>query len=236
MFSISALLQDKLLFVKALRRLSAASASQQSQTLTLLQYDMQWHAVHSTTKDNFWCLSTHLTTGSSCLNSSFTRVKCSVSIYKAQSSQSRRGVTSPQNHYTLQPSFTATVVSLRLWQSCTVLAWLELNYRSWRCGRGTIGGEITCSSSGQCRHKRTAVRESEPLPKNRTHTGGATCMHTRTHPHTHTHTENDKGKVIQKYTGRETSLGTWYHDNSSHSSTGSTVYIPTSTSVTTACQ
>lgn len=69
--TMSALLEDELLFVKALHRFSAEPVSQQSQPLTLLHCDMQWH--NSTTKDNVWCVSTRLTTGNSCLNSSLTR-------------------------------------------------------------------------------------------------------------------------------------------------------------------
>lgn len=52
-YTISALLQDEPLFVKAVRRFSAEPVSQQSQALTLLHCDIQWHAVTQPQKTMF---------------------------------------------------------------------------------------------------------------------------------------------------------------------------------------
>ncbi len=205
-----------------------------------------WHALtgcNSATKDNVWCFSTRLTAGNSCLKSSFTRKVCGAACLsprcpahlhpQAQSSQSQHGGTSPQ---TITRSTRPSLPELShsdwggVQQSCTVLAWLELNYSFWLCGKGTIGGEITCSSSGQCRHKRTAVRESEPPRRNHTQTGG---QHTNTHTHTHTHTHRKTHKGADTQTKK--GLGFMItHPTPKHQL--STVYIPTSTSVITACQ
>lgn len=152
-YTISALLQDELLFVKALQHFSAEPVSQQSQALTLLDCDMQWHAVSQPQKTMFdvslhiWLQATAALTVASpemCIAPLwgvciwFCPAPC-VSICKAQSSQSQHDVTSPQTiTRSIRPSLPE--LSHSDWsgvqRSCTVLAWLELNYSFWQCGKG----------------------------------------------------------------------------------------------------
>lgn len=134
-YTISALLQDELLFVKALQHFSAEPESQQSQALTLLDCDMQWHAVSQPQKTMF-DVSLHIwLQATAAFNSSFTwnvhspTLRSVYLILSCPVCLHLQGPVLPvtarcnksSNHYALHPSFTARVVSLWLKRRTTEL-------------------------------------------------------------------------------------------------------------------